>query len=351
MAHQFDSGFTVRIPAWHGLGVTLDEHPKSWAEAREHAGLLWEPAEDLIYRRVTVDPTDAEVNEMLAAQGGIALGGGVWMVALVDHKLVTRDDTGAELAVHRTEFPIINHATMGDLLDAVAGAESTFQFETAGSLQGGRKVWALARLDEPYQVPGDPSVTYPYFALQNAHDGQGACRIIPTQVRIVCMNTWQLASEQATHEVVIRHIGNVDERVEQAKHAMAETRQAAIDYADTMTHLAGLNYDDAMLSAFLERFVPTPIGGTDRLIEDRQLKRAVMRRMLTESPTLADLPDTAYKLVQLAGEYTDHLRKLPEDEAERKDVYLRRVMFKAGPGHQIKAGVVDLARELCTVGV
>lgn len=351
MAHQFDTGFTVRTPAWHGLGNVLADYPEDWASAREAAGLLWEPAEEPIYRKVRgVFAAD----DVLPA-GAFRVRGGAVMVPMTDHKLIKRDDTGAALSVQRTEYPLIHHVSMGDVLDSVAAEAGTaFRFETAGSLQGGRKVWALARLDEPYQVPGDDSATYPYFAMQNAHDGQGACRIIPTQVRIVCANTWRAADADADHhgfEVVIRHAGNVAERIEEAKTTLSRARAAAAAHKATMTDLTGYRYDDAVLAAFLEVIFPTPEGGTERLIEDRAAKRTLCRRMLTESPTLAPLPNTAYKLAQLVGEYTDHLRKLPADPTRRADVYLRRTMFHEGDGATIKAGTITLARDLCRAGV
>ena len=354
MSHEFDSGFTVREPAWHGLGLTLDDHPDNWADARKYAGLLWEPAEDVIYRRIRIDAESAALIPGVIPTDDPE----VFMAPLSNHKLITRNDSGAELSVQRTEFPLIHHATMGEILDAVADeAGATFKFETAGSLQGGRKVWALARLDEPFQIPGDPSLTFPYFALTNAHDGEGACRVIPTQVRIVCQNTWKAADSEANrhgYEVVIRHAGNVEARIEQAMVSLRNSREAAKSYAAEMTHLAGLNYSDEILATFLEAFIPTPEPGTFDaawLPADRATKRNICRRMLAESPTLAPLPDTAYKLVQLTGEYLDHLRRLPSDEVERKDVYLKRTLLGHGPGDGIKADMINVARELCTVGV
>jgi phage/plasmid-like protein (TIGR03299 family) len=344
MSHQFDTGFTVRTPAWHGLGRVLADHPDSWAEARQAADLLWEPAEDVIYRRVRIDLASAPAGSYATPDPDVC------MVPLAEHKLIKRDDTGAELSVQRTDYPIINHATMGDLIEAVGTeAGATLHFDSVGSLQGGRKVYAVALLDEPFQVPGDTSPTYPYLAMQNAHDGEGACRIIPTQVRIVCMNTWQLASEYASYEVVIRHQGNVAERVEAAKTGLRQVRAAAAAYRTTMTELAGLRYDDAVLAMFLERFIPTPEGATDRLQAERAERRNLCRAMLAESPTLAELPPTAYQLVQLVGEYTDHLRKLPTtDDVARQEIYLRRTMLGHGEGAKTKGLVIDLARTLCT---
>ena len=47
-------------------------------------------------------------------------------------------------------------------------------YETAGSLQGGKKVWMLAKLPEKYIIAGD-EVT-PYLVLFNSHDGQLWCK-------------------------------------------------------------------------------------------------------------------------------------------------------------------------------
>lgn len=49
-------------------------------------------------------------------------------------------------------------------LDSLIGSELCF--ETAGSLHGGRRVWALARLPEWVEVGGDQTATY--VSAQNA---------------------------------------------------------------------------------------------------------------------------------------------------------------------------------------
>ena len=59
---------------------------------------------------------------------------------------------------------------------------------------------------------------------------------------------------------------------------------------------------------------------------------------IADSPTVAPLPDTAYKLVQAAGEYLDHLRPF-----RSRDTYLARTMLRNEP---IKGNVVRLVRSL-----
>jgi hypothetical protein len=61
---------------------------------------------------------------------------------------------------------------------------SSLNFETAGSLNGDRRVWVLAALPEHVEVGGDP--VRPYVLLMNSHDGSTAVIAATTPVRVVC---------------------------------------------------------------------------------------------------------------------------------------------------------------------
>lgn len=126
---------------------------------------------------------------------------------------------------------------MGELLEpysqAWRQAGADVKFETAGSVRGGDLVWALVRLDEPAYVPDDDSPTYPFAALLNAHDGSAACRLTSTSIRIVCWNTWKMAEaedERNAHAVVLRHSGNVEARLDDAKASLADRRDDAKEW-------------------------------------------------------------------------------------------------------------------------
>ena len=55
-------------------------------------------------------------------------------------------------------------------------------YETAGALQGGRRVWILAKLPQRYIISGD-EVT-PYLVFMNSHDGTGAIKAAMTPIRV-----------------------------------------------------------------------------------------------------------------------------------------------------------------------
>lgn len=369
MPAYFDTGFSVRQPMWHRQGTVLEDYPTDWNDARAKAGLLWEPTyADLFVQQVApaVCRHCAEATtHALGCPFGVATGvlkqhigpeGSVIVRYLPDervlvhtptagHQAIVRDDTWAVLATPTDSYKLIQHSQMGDLLDAYtaswrkAGAE--VKFETAGSVRGGGMVWALVWLDEPYTVPGDTSPTYPFAALLNAHDGSAACKLLPTQVRIVCWNTWKAAEAEGDrhgHQVVLRHSGDVEARLEDAKASLAGMRDEAKEWEVLATDLAGININDAVVTTFLDEFIPVPENASERTRQGRLDRQAMFRGLLAESPTCAPLPDTAYKLVQAAGEYLDHLRPY-----RSQDTYLARTMFSSEP---IKGGVVKLVRSL-----
>lgn len=346
MTAYFDCGFSVREPMWHGLGTVLDAYPESWDDARMAAGLMWEPAEQPVWRRQLI-LAGGDVPEGSVLAESFADGSAQWFVKLDSFKIVERDDTREVLDVAHIDRGLITHASMGELLDAYtegwrkSGAK--VQFETAGVLKGGRSVYALVRLDEPFTINGDDSATYPFAALLNSHDGSGACKLLPTNIRVVCWNTFSMASalgERTGHQVVLRHTKNVGERIEEAKATLASMRDEAKAWQLLANDLAAINVSDAVVQTFLQEFIPIPENTTERIRNSRAERQAVFMGLYNESPTTDAIRGTAYGLVQTAGEYLDHIRPF-----QSADTYLARTLLSAEP---IKAGVVKLVRELAT---
>src|SRR3982751_6803297 len=198
MSAYFDTGFCVRPPSWHGQERLEQRAPRDWAEAREWAGLTWEPEVRPVYG-FNGDLDAAKLRIMAAAEGMSDESETDALRALADavqelpgQQRIVRNDTEATLGITSKNYETIGHGEMGEVMDALLGQPNVV-YETAGSVQGGRQVWALAYLDEPVNLPGDPSATLPYIALTTRHDGLGALRAQSTAVRIVCANTYSAA--------------------------------------------------------------------------------------------------------------------------------------------------------------
>lgn len=300
MSHLLDSMFSVREMPWHRLGTILDEYPANWDEARKLAGLDWEPIEAPTYRRVPVINEDGTLD--------------VRYEEIPGHKLIERSDNSVCLAVPKDSYTIFPNADLGPLVEAVLQqAGGAYQYETAGSLDEGRKVWALIRASEPFEVPGDPhGAVLPYVAIQNSHDGSGALRVQRLRTRIVCANTSHAAdleSERSGLQFVFRHTQSISARVEFAKQVLAgmsADQQAAQTWA---ADLISLKITPRGRQAFVEMFIPTPIAEviTPRVQNNIDRARATVYGYLN-SVTCEGIADTAYGLVQAAIEYSDHGR-------------------------------------------
>ncbi len=345
MPAYFESGFSVREPMWHGLGNVLDEYPETWDDARKLAGLEWEPTTAPIYVERTFLPGEEIPATAPVVRTDDEIGYSVALVPAPDFKAIVRDDTRDVLHVASDSYQVVTHGQMGELLEAVLGADGSVKFETAGVIKGGRQVWALARIDEPFVIPGDDSPTYPWLAFLNSHDGTAACKVLPTTIRVVCWNTFNAASmegDRTGHQVTIRHAGNVADRIEEAKLVLKGVRDDAAAWETLATELHTINVSDGLVSMFFERFIPTPENATERVVSDRAQRRALARAIYDESPTTETIRGTAYGLVQAAGEFLDHVRPY-----RTTDTYLARTLFRPEP---VKTNVLRLVRELVAAG-
>lgn len=359
MSAYFESGFSVRVPMWHGLGDVLDDYPVDWADARQKAGLLWEPKLITPYQRLTVpepvlDPlcnTCMSEDVRLVAEDATMrcnACGMAWLAPLreyreVDnHRLVVRDDTEHVLGMVSDQYRLIHHADMGEIIEALLTADSALKFETAGSLKEGAVVWALAYLDEPFKVGRDDSESLPFLALLNAHDGTGSCRVIFTRVRIVCWNTYQAADADARNHgtaYTFRHTGNVAERIEEAKAAVARLRDGVGEWSEEADELIALNIDDPRVEWFLSEFIPMPAATvivSDRVKGNIEKARTLYRNFYYDSVTTDAHRGTALGLIDAATEYLDHARSY-----RNSDSRIGRSLLRAEP---MKIKATSIAR-------
>ncbi len=345
MPAYFDTGFSVREPMWHGQGLVLDEYPTDWLDAREKAGLMWEPTSRPTYQLRTVRTVGTWVDEL---EEGTIIGrtgedDADVLVPLTDHKLIVRDDNEHVLGVVGDGYELLNHAEMGEILEAILGLTNV-RFETAGSCRDGAQVWALAYIDEPYKVVGDDSETFPFLALLNSHDGSGACKVVATQVRVVCWNTYQAASMEGDrhgHQFSFNHTSGIHDRIEEAKAAILGVREAAAEWTELSAELFGLKADEVAFNHFLADFIPEPPAEvvSARVRSNVDKARTIFKHLYLDSPTGIAHHGTALGLVDASVEYLDHIRGY-----RNQDTLMGRTLLRSEP---LKAKAVSLAREHC----
>lgn len=240
MSHEYESGFVVREQAWHGLAVVLQDNP-TVEEAIVKAGLDWSVVEgDLTTEVVTA-----------AGAGPVKVKG--W-------KALMRDRDNAVLGVVSDNYkPFQNRDAFGWFDGLVK--DGTCRIETAGSLQGGRKVWVQARYADAIEVKDD-DVLVPYLLLANGHDGKLSLRIINTPTRVVCWNTMQAAGAVEDDDAgmgddapvtakgyAISHVGDVNAKAEAARRAIVAMNRELKVTVDAYRRMTKLPVTDAYVRA------------------------------------------------------------------------------------------------------
>lgn len=300
MAHLLDSMFSVRETPWHGLGTILSEYPENWDAARKAAGLDWEPISAPVFDHNVVVTETGEFVETYEKIDGFYT--------------IKRSDNGHILHIPKDSYEIFPNADLGPLVEAIlqqAGGE--YKYETAGSLDEGRKVWVLIRAAEPFMVPGDPNgAVLPFVALQNSHDGSGALRAQRLRTRIVCANTSHAAdleSERSGLQFVFKHTKSIHERVDFAKQVLSGMKSDQIAAREWANELMSLTVSTKGVQAFVEAFIPTPVAEviTPRVQNNIERARSTVYGYLN-SATCEGINRNAYGLVQAAVEFLDHGR-------------------------------------------
>jgi phage/plasmid-like protein (TIGR03299 family) len=327
MPANVESMFSVRQMPWHREGTILEDYPGDWDTARHLAGLAWDPVTTGVYAFTGVNP-DGITPRYEPING--------W-------KAITRSDTGAILSINKETYTVIDHAEMGEIVEAVL-AQPNVKWETAGVLDSGRAVWCLALLDEPITLPGDDSPTLPYLAITNRHDGTAACALRATAVRIVCANTFraaELEGERTGTTFSFIHKGRWRDRIDEARQAVTGAKDEMRRYSDLARELLAIPITPVQRERFITEFIPKPPDGliTDRVARNVDEARNALR-LLFDSATNEQIAHTAYGLVQAAGEYLDHVRT-----ARSWETRLNRTLIRPEP---LKHRALTLARNVIT---
>ncbi|NJK58933.1 MAG: DUF932 domain-containing protein [Pleurocapsa sp. SU_5_0] len=245
MAHNFDSGFLVNQGAWHGLGKVLD-NPPTTAQAIIDAGLDWQVKEQPIYTQSNSGLSPISTYKSL--------------VRSTDHQLLG--------VVSNKYKPLQNHDAFS-WFDFLLH-DGDVALETAGSLRDGKRIWVLAKINQsPVDIIQDDPVE-PYLLLSNSHDGSSAVWIQFTPIRVVCQNTLSYAlstrnKDQALGRAFrIRHQGNIESKLNQAKTALDFARQRFSVATDEYKAMASYSLNQADLDLYLSLVLDTDTPQSSR---------------------------------------------------------------------------------------
>lgn len=290
-----------RKPMWHRLGTPVEGAP-TLREAFYLANLDWTVSK----QPITVVGAD-----------GITEG-------MEDLRAVVRDDTGHALGVVRKSYQEIQNIDTFDFLDNLID-DGELTVETAGSVNGGKWVWVLARMPQAVKVADDPYKSY--MACVTSHDGTLSLTAMATNVRIVCQNTVQFALGSTRQKFRVRHTMNAPRRIDEARRVLGLTYEHMDALGETMTMLQDITVTDSQFEAITAGMFPEkddPSWDTAGKLERSKMVSA------WHSDTVGRFHGTAYGAYQAVNEWELWLKaRLPKADQQVYNVVQNRATKRA----------------------
>lgn len=294
MAANVETMFYVRETPWHGLGTRVLEAPSS-QEALRLSGLDWNVIQEPIYTKE---------NERIPG-----------------YKANVRDSDRKTLGVVTDRYKVIQNTEAFAFTDALLG--EGVRYETAGSLQDGKRIWLLAHMPHEYIIGGEH--ISPYLVFTNTHDGSGAVRVAVTPVRVVCSNTLNLALAQAKRSWSMIHTGNVQGKLEEAKETLLMAREYMDELGKEFENLRKKELSDKNVLDFIEVLIPKDENFTPQQKKNVQRLRDDMKLRYFEAPDLKDVGRNAYRFINAVSDFATHAEPLRKTQNYKENLFSRTI--------------------------
>jgi phage/plasmid-like protein (TIGR03299 family) len=207
--------------------------------------------------------------------------------------------------------------------------------EVAGSLLGGRKIWALARVNDGAPVIGQ-DIVRPYILAATSYDGTMASTFRFTSIRVVCNNTLRMAIAETSKKggavvdcVKVNHYERLD--IDEVRRKLGIVHDAWDRFLINARLLAAAKVDRSFVKDFLAKILPHP---NNKPIEETRSFKKILALFDGEEPmaTTPESKGTAWGLLNSITWYVDHLMG-------RNDTRLDSAWF--GRGDEIKSRAAD----------
>lgn len=280
--NNVETMFSARTVPWHKKGTIVQTTLNS-TEAIIAAGLDWNVVQKPIY-------LDNQTN-------------------IDDYCANVRTSDNSVLGIVTERYRIVQNQEAFDFTNTLTN--QGLEFETAGSLNGGRTIWLLAKLPD-VEIVGDK--TTPYIVFTNSHDGKKAITVAMTPIRVVCQNTLNLAIANATRKWSSRHMGDMESKLIEAR----KTLNLAQDYLFSLS-LAGNNLAKQSIGKqyvvdMSNILFPVKDGMTQRQQDNAKLHQIDLMQRWELAPDLTQFRDTKWGVMNAVSDHALHFESLRKTE-------------------------------------
>lgn len=314
---------SAREVAWHALGTVTAE------------AMTAEEALKLAYLDTEVRVTDEPV------QVPVLLADGVHTITVPDKFMTYRmhPKTGKPdaLGVVGTRYVPIQNADAFAFLNYIAD-ESGAVFETAGALDGGRRVFMSMKFPQHMEIAGGQDTVDYYLMATNSHDGTKSFTVAVTPIRPVCHNTVTLGLQEAVSSISLKHTAGAQGKIQQARETLGMVFTYQEAFEAEVAALVSQKFSTQQFEAFTDELFKVRGEETDTKIKKQERVKDTLLDLWV-ADTQANVAGTKWAAWNAVVEYADWFK--PVRGGEDKDV-VRAERVLTGSMNGLKQRAYDL---------
>lgn len=308
-----ETAFAGETP-WHGLGQEINPDA-SIEEWQVKAGMDW-TVDSAPVEFAAFDQNNKLVTHTFSGQN-----------------VLFRSDTKAPLSVVSNRYHPVQPRDVleffRELVD-VAG----FKIQVAGTLAGGKRMWAIAETGTMGEVVKDDKVGG-FLLLSTSCDRTLATTARFTSIRVVCNNTLQMAMQDKRHVVSLSHLSKFDPQDMQMRLAGAVSTFGSFMEMAKVLQKQKMSIPQA--KKFLERLIApwNQVKREEHKLEDNRQFKKILALFDEEAKGVEMVGHTKWGMLNAVTEYYDHHAQSRSDDARLDSAWF-------GRGDRIKNQAMEL---------
>ncbi len=283
--------FAQRSAPWSGLGTDVRDAADS-ASVLEKSGLDW-----LVYQSQVFTDSGKTIQGFRAN---------------------IRDVDSAILGIVSDKYQIIQNEEAFAFTNNLVGEGITF--ETAGSYQGGRRTWIIARMPKDYLAAGDE--ISPYILFMNSHDGSCSVKVAMTPIRVACQNTLNLALSKASRIWSTRHTESVMMRMDEARNTIFMAENYMAELKKELENLCSIPLTNTKAIEYIDSFFPLNSDMSQVQKKNAMTMRDKLIECYFEAPDLEDAGRNAYRFINAVSDFVTHSEPIRKTKNYRENLFM-----------------------------
>ena len=281
MAANVETMFYTRVAPWHGLGIRV-ESALSSQEALQASGLDW----NVVQRPIMTSAYEP----------------------VPGYKANIRDIDNKILGVVSDRYRVVQNAEAFAFTDALLG--EGVKYETAGSLQEGRRIWLLAK---------------PYLVFSSSHDGSGAIKVAMTSVRVVCQNTLNMALSTAKRIWSTVHVGDLAAKMDEAHNTLLLAEKYMGKLGTEISALSKIRLSDSKVMEYIDMLLPMDEQPSEIHKKNIRRIREDLKIRYFDAPDLKHVGKNGYRFICAVSDFATHAKPIRETADYRENMFAKTI--------------------------